>query len=158
MPLAGGEPKRITKLVPSYFHGWSPDGKWLVYTGGRDGEFDVFRIASDGSGDETNLTRSKGLDDGPEYSPDGKWVYFNSVRSGTMQVWRMRPDGSEPQQMTNDELNNWFPHLTPDGKQLVFASNRGGKVGRNDPCPCGSGKKYKNCHMGRNLPPGLRAG
>jgi len=120
VPLAGGTPKRITKLVPSYFHGWSPDGKHLVYTGGRGGEFDVFRIASDGSGDEVNLTRSKGLDDGPEYSPDGKWIYFNSVRSGTMQIWRMRPDGSEPQQMTNDELNNWFPHLTPDGKQLVF--------------------------------------
>ena len=26
----------------------------------------------------------------------------------------------------------------------------GPKVGRNDPCPCGSGKKYKNCH-GRGL-------
>jgi preprotein translocase subunit SecA len=25
--------------------------------------------------------------------------------------------------------------------------NRGQRVGRNDPCPCGSGKKYKNCHM-----------
>jgi preprotein translocase subunit SecA len=25
------------------------------------------------------------------------------------------------------------------------------KVGRNDPCPCGSGKKYKNCHGQRNL-------
>ena len=25
--------------------------------------------------------------------------------------------------------------------------NRNEKVGRNDPCPCGSGKKYKNCHM-----------
>ena len=24
------------------------------------------------------------------------------------------------------------------------------KVGRNDPCPCGSGKKYKNCH-GKNV-------
>jgi preprotein translocase subunit SecA len=22
----------------------------------------------------------------------------------------------------------------------------GEKIGRNDPCPCGSGKKYKNCH------------
>ena len=22
-----------------------------------------------------------------------------------------------------------------------------GKVGRNDPCPCGSGKKYKSCHQ-----------
>ena len=27
--------------------------------------------------------------------------------------------------------------------------NEGPKIGRNDPCPCGSGKKYKNCH-GRN--------
>ena len=26
----------------------------------------------------------------------------------------------------------------------------GPKVGRNDPCPCGSGKKFKNCH-GRGL-------
>ena len=25
--------------------------------------------------------------------------------------------------------------------------NKGQKVGRNEPCPCGSGKKYKNCHM-----------
>ena len=24
--------------------------------------------------------------------------------------------------------------------------NRGERVGRNDPCPCGSGKKYKQCH------------
>ena len=23
---------------------------------------------------------------------------------------------------------------------------KGEKIGRNDPCPCGSGKKYKNCH------------
>ena len=29
-------------------------------------------------------------------------------------------------------------------------SRREKRVGRNDPCPCGSGKKYKNCH-GRNL-------
>ena len=27
--------------------------------------------------------------------------------------------------------------------------NEGPKVGRNDPCPCGSGKKYKNC-CGKN--------
>ncbi len=25
--------------------------------------------------------------------------------------------------------------------------NKGPRVGRNDPCPCGSGKKYKACHM-----------
>ncbi len=32
-------------------------------------------------------------------------------------------------------------------KKVEPIRNRGEKVGRNDPCPCGSGKKYKNCHM-----------
>ena len=32
-----------------------------------------------------------------------------------------------------------------DGKQKPFVRKEK-KVGRNDPCPCGSGKKYKNCH------------
>jgi preprotein translocase subunit SecA len=32
-------------------------------------------------------------------------------------------------------------------KKVEPIRNRGDRVGRNDPCPCGSGKKYKNCHM-----------
>ena len=38
-----------------------------------------------------------------------------------MQVWRMKADGSEQTQMTFDETrNSWFPHISPDGKQIVF--------------------------------------
>ena len=122
VPAVGGTPKRITPLTPSYLHGWSPDGKRLVYTGGRNGEFDIYTIASDGSGTEQNMTKSKGLDDGPEYSPDGRFIYFNSARSGTMQLWRMEADGSEPEQITNDEWNNWFPHVSPDGQWIAFIS------------------------------------
>ena len=36
-----------------------------------------------------------------------------------------------------------------ENKVKVPIVNEGPKVGRNDPCPCGSGKKYKNCH-GKN--------
>jgi hypothetical protein len=122
LPATGGTPKRITPLTPSYLHGWSPDGRFLVYTGGRDGEFDIYRIPADGSGEEVNLTRVKGLDDGPEYAPDGGAIYFNSVRSGSMQIWRMKPDGGEPVQLTDDEFNNWFPHVSPDGRSIVFIS------------------------------------
>jgi hypothetical protein len=122
LPASGGTPRRITPLTPSYLHGWSPDGKQLVYTGGRNGEFDVYQIASDGSGEETRLTDWKGLDDGPEYSPDGKYIYFNSTRSGRMQLWRMKPDGKDHEPVTNDEYNNWFPHLSPDGRQIAFLS------------------------------------
>lgn len=121
VPTTGGVPKRITAKGPSYLHGWSPDGRWLVYVGQRNDEFDIYRISVDG-GEETRLTSAKGLDDGPEYTPDGKYIYFNSARTGRMQIWRMRPDGSDQQQITNDNFNNWFPHISPDGKQIVFIS------------------------------------
>jgi preprotein translocase subunit SecA len=35
---------------------------------------------------------------------------------------------------------------TPEEKPKVVPLRRADKVGRNEPCPCGSGKKYKNCH------------
>jgi TolB protein len=121
MPIDGAEPQQLTPTGPSYAHGWSPDGKTIVFTGQRNGDFDIYSIPATG-GPETRLTNSPGLDDGPEYSPDGKWIYFNSVRSGNMQIWRMHPDGTQPEQITNDTLNNWFPHISPDGKYLVFIS------------------------------------
>lgn len=119
VPIDGGEAKQITPIGPSYMHGWSPDGKYIVFCGNRNGEYDVYRIPS-GGGPEVRLTDTKGLDDGPEYSPDGKYIYFNSVRSGLMQVYRMKPDGSEQTQLTNDDYNNWFPHVSPDGKWIVY--------------------------------------
>lgn len=121
LPAAGGTPRRITKLSPSYWHGWSPDGETLAYCGERNGEFDIYTIPAAG-GEETRLTTAKGLDDGPEYSPDGARIYFNSERSGTMQIWRMRSDGTQQEQVTSDDFNNWFPHPSPDGKWLVFLS------------------------------------
>ena len=121
VPIQGGTPRRVTAKGPSYLHSWSPDGKYLVFTGARDGEFDIYKISSNG-GEETRLTTAKGLDDGPEYTPDGKFIYFNSTRSGLMQIWRMNPDGSDQEQVTNDEYNNWFPHISPDGKWIVFLS------------------------------------
>jgi hypothetical protein len=120
VPVGGGTPKRITPLTPSYMHSWSPDGKFLVYTGGRTNKFDIYKRASDGSGEEIRLTDSAGLNDGPEYTPDGKYIYFNSTRNGRMQLWRMKPDGADQEQITDDEYNNWFPHISPDGQWIVF--------------------------------------
>ena len=122
LPASGGVPKRITPLTPSYLHSWSPDGKFLLYTGGRNGNFDIYKIASDGSGKEIRLTTDKALDDGPEFSPDGQTIFFNSTRSGKMQIWRMNADGSDQQPVTNDEYNNWFPHFSPDGQWISMIS------------------------------------
>ena len=124
LPIEGGTPQLITKLAPSYWHGWSPDGKTLAYCASRSGEFDIYSIPVSG-GEETRLTTTAGLDDGPDYSPDGKSIYFNSDRSGRMQIWKMNTDGTEQTQITTDEFNNWFPHPSPDGRWIVFLSFAG---------------------------------
>ncbi len=121
LPIQGGKPRRVTALGPSYLHGWSPDGKYVIYTGDRNGNLDIYRIAVKG-GKEKRLTDAPGLDDGSEYTPDGRYIYFNSSRSGRMQLWRMQPDGSGQEQITDDAFNNWFPHISPDGKWIVFLS------------------------------------
>lgn len=126
LPIAGGTPKRTTQSSPSYWYGWSPDGKTLAFVGQRDvgqgnKDFDIYTISVEGDA-ETRLTTAVGLDDGPEYTPDGAYIYFNSERTGHMQIWRMHTDGSEQQQVTFGELNDWFPHFSPDGRQMVFLS------------------------------------
>jgi len=121
VPIEGGKPRQITPIGPSYLHGWSTDGKTLVYCAARNNKYDVYAIPVEG-GEEKRLTDAEGLDDGPEYSPDGKYIYFNSNRTGLMQIWRMKPDGSEQEQVTNDDLNNWFAHISPNGKWMVFVT------------------------------------
>ncbi len=121
LPIEGGEPRQITTTNPSYWHGWSPDGKTLAYVGMRNDDFDIYTISVNG-GKEFQVTHSKGLDDGPDYSPDGKFIYYNSFQTGKMEIWRIHPDGSSPEQLTDDEYANWFPHPSPDGKYIVYIS------------------------------------
>lgn len=123
LPANGGTPERLTEKAPSYLHGFSPDGRYALFTGGRglDSDLDIYRINLE-TKEETQLTNSPGLDDGSEYSPDGGFIYFNSSRSGSMEIYRMNADGSNPIQLTSDEFQNWFPHVSPDGSRLVFLS------------------------------------
>ncbi|HLJ11868.1 MAG TPA: SEC-C metal-binding domain-containing protein, partial [Planctomycetaceae bacterium] len=53
---------------------------------------------------------------------------------------------SDPQQRSADDPSS-SQDAPPDDKPIEPIRNRGERVGRNDPCPCGSGKKFKNCHM-----------
>jgi dipeptidyl aminopeptidase/acylaminoacyl peptidase len=120
LPFTGGTPQLITSAGPSYLHGVSPDNKYLAYCADRRGNYDVYIVPFEG-GPEIRLTTAEGLDDGPEYSPCGRYIWFNSVRTGLMQVWQMNADGTSQRQMTFDETrNSWFPHVSPDGEQVVF--------------------------------------
>jgi TolB protein len=122
----GSNPRLLTPNTPSYFHGWSPDGKWLAFVAERDANFDIYRVSVKG-GAEERLTSSPGFDDGPDYSPDGKWIYINSDRAGGWDIWRFPeagagPDDERAEQVTGDAQEDWFPHPSPDGKWLLILS------------------------------------
>ena len=125
LPLKGGTPKMITENTPSYWHGWAPNNKEVVYVAIRDGKkvYNIYRNSIDG-GKEVALTDIKAGEhvDGCEYSPDGKYIYYNGNHTGTMQIWRMKPDGTGREQLTFDKYNDWFPHISPDGKWIVLIS------------------------------------
>jgi TolB protein len=125
VPLRGGVPKMITENTPSYWHGWAPNNKEVVYVAQRNGIpiYNIYKNSIKG-GKEVALTNNKAGEhvDGCEYSPDGKYIYYNGSHTGTMQIWRMKPDGTDREQLTSDKYNNWFPHVSPDGKWIVLIS------------------------------------
>jgi Tol biopolymer transport system component len=122
----GNNVKLMASVPPSYFHGWSPDNKTLAFVAQRNGsgQFDIYGMPAAG-GPETQLTSNVHHDDGPDYSPDGKWIYINSDRSGKEAVWRFPATGAGPnderaQMVVSDALEDWFPHISPDGKKMVY--------------------------------------
>jgi len=123
MPLAGGTPTLLTPKTPSYWHGWAPNNKEVLYVAQRDsGGYNIYKMNINGGAEIPLTTNKTGHVDGPEYAPDGKYIYYNANATGTMQIWRMKPDGSGNEQITFDGYHNWFPHISPDGKWMVFIS------------------------------------
>ena len=140
VPFAGGDPRRVsnqhTEPHHCYLHGISPDGLTLSYVAveGPAGHkrINLFTIPAAG-GPDTRLSDVAYPNDGPEYSPDGKWIYFSSERAakvpGHAQCFRMRPDGSGIEQLTFDDRVNWFPHISPDNRSIIFISYPPGTTG-----------------------------
>ena len=130
IPAAGGEPRAISPEAPSWFHGWSPDGKRITYVAARGARrvLDVYVIATAG-GAESRLTEGAGQCDGPEYSADGRRIYYNCDRDGHAQIWVMAADGSGQRHLFADGFVNWFPHPAPSGRQVLYLAYPPGTLG-----------------------------
>jgi preprotein translocase subunit SecA len=93
-----------------------------------------------------------------EYKREGFDLFagmMDRVKSDTLDrlfhVQAVRHEGEEPAPPPQPIISNPPPKLTLNrGDEPITAQapaqRTENKVGRNDPCPCGSGKKYKKCH------------
>jgi Tol biopolymer transport system component len=125
------------------------DGR-IVFTSVRDGDMEIYSMNADGS-DVKRLTHREGPDGGPFYSPDGKQIVFRGRaltagaefddyrkllkqglwRPTSLEIYVMNEDGSNVRQVTNLKAASFAPYFTPDGKQIIFASNANDPAKRN---------------------------
>jgi len=90
--------------------------------------------------DEVESSYSKG--DQPEYKRFfNPWEFYERKEILLRQLRWQSEEGSELDTPPELEYDNWMKNYEPVETFIRETE----KVGRNDPCPCGSGKKYKKC-------------
>lgn len=90
--------------------GWSPDGRSLTYE-------------INGHRQQTPFTPLRTA--APVGAPvaaqnENSATYVAMNQNGSMQIWRKGGEGSQPEQMTSGDFNSVLPHLSSDGKFLLF--------------------------------------
>jgi len=125
----GGEARKITNDLSDYQNiSLNADSSILVTVQG-DRDTHIW-VAPDGDvGRATQLTsvssELEGLR-GVAWTPDGKIVYY-SMAGGKEGIWSMEADGKNRKQLTSGETIDIFPSVSPDGRYIVFASDRTGQ-------------------------------
>ena len=134
----GSHARLVVAPAPSYFHGWSPDGKYLSFV--RQPRRQAVRPLS---------CARRGRSGGAAHQRSGvrrrdrlfaRWqVDLFQLRtaaaagtSGGYPADGAGPDDRKAEQVTSDDLEDWFPHPSPDGKWLLFLSFPHGTEGHND--------------------------
>ncbi|HEU4767935.1 MAG TPA: winged helix-turn-helix domain-containing protein [Pyrinomonadaceae bacterium] len=64
---------------------------------------------------------------GVSWTPDGKLVYASEA-AGNLDIWLMHQDGVSAEQLTTDSNHDSTPSVSPDGRSVVFVSDRNGNI------------------------------
>jgi Tol biopolymer transport system component len=151
--LAGLDGKIVKKLTDAPGYDAEATVNWkqhrIVYTSLSSGDLDLWSMKPDGSG-KKRITTTNGYDGGAVFSRDGNKLVWRANHPKTpgdterykslladnltapmkMELFVAGADGSQAQQITNFGCASFAPTFTPDGKKILFASNKHNCDGR----------------------------
>jgi tricorn protease len=123
---SGGTARRLTSFQGQTLNPhFSPDGKWIAFTGEYAGNNDVYVVPSEG-GEPKRLTWHPGSDQVQGWTPDGKAVMFSSARatwapSGAPRFWTVPASGGVEEPMALPRANQG--KISPDGSRVAYRMN-----------------------------------
>jgi TolB protein len=134
MTAEGAQRQRLT-ADPGFdeFPSWSPDGQWIIFDSDRAGNFQLYRMRPDGS-ELQQLTNVPADDAVASLSPKGDQIVFESKReSDQYQIFTMNVEeallgaaGPNVLRLTHTLARSFHPAWSPDGRRIVFVSERDG--------------------------------
>jgi serine/threonine-protein kinase len=141
--LERGVPTRLTfDDAPDTEQVWSPDGRFLVFSSGRNGADNLYRKRADGSGDEERLTKSDIPMWATSWSGDGRSIAIAGMgQNGNFDVTMLTLDDKKVQPLLTSSFRETDAAISPDGRWVAYTSNESGRLEVYvRPYPAGAGR------------------
>jgi Tol biopolymer transport system component/DNA-binding winged helix-turn-helix (wHTH) protein len=134
---AGGRVTSKAPLIASTFRDsdpdYSPDGRRIAFTSGRNGSFGIWVSDSDGTNPRLLFDGGPYVTGSPRWSPDGRRIAFDTrandpAKAGNPSVWTADVEGGEVRRLTAAATGDVAPSWSHDGAWIYFASTRSGNL------------------------------
>jgi len=123
---AAGPPIRLTTGLDVHTFSLAADGRRLAFAS-LDVRSNVWTASlTDTSAAPVQVTTGSQITENVTVTADGRWLYYDSDLTGNMDLYRMRLPAGAAERLTTDPADDFAPELSPDGREVVFHSWRGG--------------------------------
>jgi Tol biopolymer transport system component len=104
---------------------WAPDNRRFVFAALHAGQ-PVLTIVDVNDGDREAEYEFKDLGEiyNPAFSPDGRQIAFSALKGGVLDLYVYTPETGALQQLTNDPFADLDPEWSPDGREIVWVTDR----------------------------------